>query len=237
VAQQLHISEGQDTALLRAVAAQLRVPLTIISRQTELLSLQQQSTEATDVIHSQAVAALTLVDTYLLGLQLLEQSHLQLEPVSVSSVLVDVAHTLDGFAKRYNVELDLAIAGKYGPVMAHPQALYSALSALGFSFIEALGAQPQRTKRLLQLAVYKKRDKIITGAYSAVPLSVGDWQKAKQLYGSAKQPLNNLGTSGAGMFVADALGQAMHANVQVSRYARRAGLAMTLLPSKQLQLI
>jgi hypothetical protein len=58
------------------------------------------------------------------------------------------------------------------------------------------------------------------------------------LYGTARQPLTSLlGSSGAGVFVAEALAQAMTSRLRAGRHGRQAGLAMTLPPSQQLQFI
>jgi hypothetical protein len=78
-------------SLLLSVAEHLKVPLTTIARQAELgqLTGQVNLTDAA-AIRAQAMAALTLVDSYLLGLELLSrQASLELEPVSVASTLTD----------------------------------------------------------------------------------------------------------------------------------------------------
>src|SRR6476661_3212441 len=109
----------QADNLLLSVAEHLKVPLTTIARQAELGQLTGR-VELTDAaaIRTQATAALTLVESYLLGLELMsQQGSLQLEPVSVSSTLMDAAHDLDRFAKHYQVQLEVEVGGKFGPVM------------------------------------------------------------------------------------------------------------------------
>src|SRR6478672_5323110 len=110
---------GETTRLLLSVAEQLKAPLTVIARQMELAPLSKDGVDP-KLVHSQATAALTLVDSYLLGVELMaSQNALQLEPVSVSSMLVDAAHQLEQYAKQYDIDIELAIAGRYEPVMAH----------------------------------------------------------------------------------------------------------------------
>ena len=242
--------QDRTTRLLLSVAEQLKAPLTQIARQAELLELQatqQTQTVPYDLgvlpaaanMSAQATAALTLVDSYLLGVDLLSQE-LELEPVSVSSVLVDVAHQLSGYAKQYGVSTEVTLAGKYEPVMAHPAALKAALTSLGYSLIEAQGASGAAHPggRRIVLAGHRTAHGIAAGLYSPEKLATEAWRKAQSLYGRAQQPLASmLGTSGAGLFVADALAAAMASELRVTRRAREYGLALTLVPSQQLQFI
>jgi K+-sensing histidine kinase KdpD len=227
----------RDVGLLRSVAQQLTFPLTAIARQAEL-SLLTGDPSAVDIasIRAQAQAALTLVDSYLLGLQLLEnQSVLALEPVSVSSVLIDVAHELDGFAKQHNTRLRLHIAGRYQPVMAHHGGLRAALLAIGYALLESYS--PERGS--MTLAVHRTPRGIITGLYGDYEqLSAEQWRKAILLQGKAAQPFHTLTAgNGAGLFVADTIMRAMETTLRVGRYLKQQGLATTLQPSQQLQFV
>jgi hypothetical protein len=231
----------QSDDLLFSVAEQLKVPLTTIARQAEMGQLMANP-EMVDAasIRTQAAAALTLVDSYLLGLELLrEQAELALEPVSVSSLLVDTAHELDRFAKQYNVELEVTTGGRYGPVMSHARGLKAALLSLGFTLIEAQAAQPQRRPRRLVLAMHRTPHGIVTGMYGQYEaLNAGRWRAALDLCGKAKQPLSVLGSgSGAGLFVADTILRSMETRLRVGRYQHLSGLAATMQPSQQLQLV
>ena len=110
----MHAESTADThmGMLLSVAEQLKTPLTVIARQMELADIAE-TTVSPRLVHSQAQAALTLVDSYLLGLQLASsQQQLELEPVSVSSMLADTVHQLDHYAKQYDVEMDVRIAGR-----------------------------------------------------------------------------------------------------------------------------
>src|SRR5688500_18916876 len=131
--------ESQDvTQLLRSVADQLKLPLTAIARQAELGQLTgNPALVGLAAVRTHDTAAMALVDCYLLGLQLMqEQTSLALEPVSVSSTLAETANELDGFARQYGTRLELHIAGRYEPVMAHRAGLKSALLALGYALLE-----------------------------------------------------------------------------------------------------
>ena len=224
------------TRLLHAVAEQLKTPLTGIARQAELGQLTGEPTLSDlSAIRLQATAALTLVESYLLGLQLLQkQTTLDLEPVSVSSLLVEVAHEFSGLAKRYGVAVELHVAGKYGPVMAHPAGLKSALLALGYALLEGSPAGRPR----LTLAAHRTPHGIITGLYGDYPeLNTEAWRRALELKGRATQPLAAVSGNGAGLFVADAILQAMSTRLRVGRHLNMSGLAATFQPSQQLSFV
>jgi hypothetical protein len=182
---------------------------------------------------------LRLLDNYVLGVRLnLEHEALELEPVSVASVLYDTGQQLDSLAKNYGVSLELNIAGRYGPVMAHRQGLQSALVSLGSTLIEALPAleSPQLT---LHLATHRCRYGIVAGLYAdSNHLTADVLRQGRKLYGKARQPIGALTYSaGAGMFVADSIFKAMHLQLQVSRHHRLYGLGAVLRPNYQMQLV
>lgn len=231
---------GETTNLLRAVAEQLKIPLTAIARQAELHQLQG-AVELHDVarMHSQAAAALTLVDCYLFGLELMrEQTSLALEPVSVSSTFVDIAHDLHGVAGQYGVDLELSIAGKYEPVMAHPRGLRAALLSLGYGLVEAQAAQEVK-RHTLTLAVHRTSQGIVAGMYGEYQhLDASAWRTALKLCGQASQPFTALTSgSGAGLFVADTILRSMQSRLRVGRHQKASGLAATFQPSQQLAFV
>jgi hypothetical protein len=223
--------------LLLSVAEELKLPLLQIARQAE----QGRLTGATDLLVIQATAdsALRLLDSYALGVRLaLEPEQLALEPVSVSSVLYDTGQQLNALANNYGVELELSIAGRYGPVLAHRQGLQAALVSLGAALIEALPAQENPRLRL-QLATHRSRYGIVAGLYADTKqLSNEALQRGRELQRHSRQPLMNLThTSGAGIFVADTILRAMRLNLRASRHRRLYGLGTVLQPNHQLQLV
>ncbi|MDB5169513.1 MAG: hypothetical protein JWO41_869 [Candidatus Saccharibacteria bacterium] len=223
--------------LLLSVAEQLKLPLLQIARQAELASLHAQPNLG--LIQSTADTALRLIDGYVLGVRLnLEQSQLDVEPVSVSSILYDTGQELDAIAKAYGVSLELNIAGRYGPVMAHKQGLQTALVSLGVALIEALPAT-EAPQLKLQLAAYRCRYGIVAGLYSETEqLSLDALRQGRRLQGKVRQPLaQHSHTSGAGIFVADALLAAMDLKLQLTRHHGLFGLGTVLEPNNQLQLV
>lgn len=223
--------------LLLGVAEELKLPLLQIARQAEQAQLSGKPDLA--LIQTTADTAIRLLDNYVLGVRLaLEPEQLAMESMSVSSVLYDTGHQLDALAKSYGVSLELSIAGRYGPVLAHRQGLQAALVSLGAALIEALPAQesPQLT---LQLATHRSRYGIVVGLYADSHQLTNDaLQRGRQLQGRSRHPLVSLThTSGAGIFVADTILRSMRLNLTASRHHRLYGLGTILQPSHQLQLV
>lgn len=223
--------------LLLNVADHLKIPLMQIARRAE----HGQLTGTADLQNIQATAdaALRLVDSYALGVRFsLEPQLLQYESVSVSSVLYDTGQALDALAKSYGVGLELNIKGRYGPVLAHREGLQSALTSLGLALIEALPALegPQLT---LQLATHRSRYGIVAGLYADTKqFTAKTLKKGRLLQPDSRQPLLDIThTSGAGIFVADAILQAMDLNLSASRHAGLYGFGTVLQPNRQMQLV
>jgi hypothetical protein len=229
--------ESAHELLLRAVAEELKLPLLQIARYAELDELINSSTSLKD-IRTNADMALNLVDGYLLGLELnAAQAHFELEPVSVSAVLNDTAHELQGFAKLYDVTVTLDIATIQGPVMAHRRGLQVALVSLGSNLLTALAAGEDN--RELQLALHRGANGLVAGVYGVdSQLNQKSLRQARELYGRTRQPLHNLlAGSAAGIFVADVLLGAMSSRLLPSRHAHYYGLAASLPYSRQLTLV
>ena len=226
---------GLSQQLLLSVAEELKLPLMQIARQTEFGRLSGE----TDLKSIQATAetALRLLDSYVLGVRL-SQHQLELEPVSISSVLYDASQQLDGLAKNYGVGLELSIAGRYGPVMAHRQGLQSALVSLGAALIEAIPANDAPQLKL-KLATHRSRYGIVAGVYSdSQRITNHSLERGRQLLDRSRQPLIDVThTSGAGIFVADSILKAMDLSLTASRHRRLHGLGAVLQPSKQVQLV
>lgn len=225
--------------LLLSLAEQLKVPFLQIARHAELASLSKDLESLGDISVA-ASGALKLIDNYILGVQLAQQPGyvFDTEPVSVPSVLYDVTAELMPLAKSYGIKLDLSVDGKFTPVMAHRKGLQAALVSLGYSLIEALPANDAPQLRL-QFSAHHCRYGVVAGVYcNADNLSAKTLQQGRLLHGKARQPLTQLSpSSGAGIFVADALLQAMQSQLTTSRHHNLRGLAAVLQPNPQLQLV
>jgi hypothetical protein len=223
--------------LLVALAEQLKLPLLHISQHLEIVraggELQPQHIEHV------ADMAMYLIDSYILSRQLtLSQTQLELEPVSVSSVLQSAAHRLDGIAKEYACDVSIELSGRYGPVMAHRQGLEASIVSLGYSFIEAQQVTGKQKSRVV-LAAHKTRFGITAGIYGDhEELTADMFRRARLLFGRAKHSLPPLGHSAnAGIFVADLLMSLMQSKLYVSRHSKLTGLAAVLVPNPQLALV
>lgn len=223
--------------LLLHVADQLKMPLQQIARQAELGMLHQQ----VDLkqIQSTTSAAIHLLDSYALGVRLaLEPEQLDMQSVSVPAVLYDAGHQLDLLAKNYGVQLELDIAGRYGPVMTNRQGLQSALVSLGSALIEALPAL-ESAQLKLYLGTHQSRYGIVAGLYTdSEQLNPGVLARARKLQGKSRQPFLSLThTSGAGIMVAESILNAMHLKLLASRHNRLYGFGTVLQPNPQMQLV
>lgn len=220
--------------LLLTVAEELKLPLLQIARQAEL----GEKSDLTS-IQSTAETALRLLDNYALAVRLaMRPEQLDLESISVSSVLYDAGQQLDSLAKSYGVGLELGISGRFGPVLAHREGLQAALVSLGAALIEALPAQ-ENCQLKLYMATHRSRYGIVAGLYADTKqLTSVALERGRKLQKESRQPLLNLShTSGAGVFVADTLLSAMDLHLIASRHHKLYGLGTILQPNHQLQLV
>jgi len=233
-----HDSQMLSEQLLLSVAEELKLPLLQIARQAEYGCLHGEADLKS--IQATADAALGLLDNFVLGMRLnLEHRELEVEAVSVSSVLYDAGQQLDALAKNYGVGLELNIAGKFGPVIAHREGLQAALVSLGAALIEALPALEGSPQLKLQLATHRSRYGIVAGMYADTQRLTNEvLNQGRKLQHLSRQPLMNVThTSGAGIFVADSILRAMQLRLRASRHHRLYGLGTVLQSSPQIQLV
>jgi hypothetical protein len=230
--------------LLLGVAEELKMPLMQIAHLAEMTAKSADDITSFRAIQSTADTGLQLIDNYILGIRLKTEPQLfELESVSVSSVLYDTGEKLRVLAKSYGVHLELSIGGRFAPVTANKEALQAALVSLGAALIEAIPALDGSMDRqlCLQLATHKSRYGIVAGLYSDVSqLSSSLLSSGRKLSrtSSSRQPLINLThTSGAGVFVAETILNAMDLKLTASRHRNLYGIATILKTNNQLQLV
>lgn len=222
--------------LLSAVAEHLRQPLLYV-RQAAELAEDDQSIIAPAELRSAADAGLMLVEHFL-SWQRLEQSGEK--PVSAQVGLTSVMHqvqgTLQAIATSGQTSLELIVNGRYSPVISDPQVLSSALSALALSFIEASSAHEHSR---VVLGVHKTRWGLVAGVYSqSLSVRADSFLRHRQLVGSARQLLPTSSHSPmSGVAVAEALFGQLDVKLRPSKHKGMDGLAVTLAPSPQLQLL
>lgn len=232
-------SDYSYSQLLISLSEQLKLPLRQISNEAELY-LKGYSV---DVARVQAISenAISLIEAYNLSLRLANQLNYELvtESVSVSSILYEALSEIQAIARLYDVQLELDINGKNGPVAVHRQGLQSAFVGLASALIELLPAQTSSNKLVLYFASHRSRYGIVAGVYSSLPsLNNQLLNKGRRLHGYARQPIANLSQSSAsGIFIADSILNALKLNLHVSRHKHLYGLGVILEPSHQLSFI
>jgi len=225
--------------LFLGLAEQLSRPLLQIAQLAELAAHDELAAahERWQTAAAVSHASLQLVESYALSLRVHGKvTPLHLEPVTVSSLLYDTAHHLQPFAKQYDVELQLEPGPRVQPIIADRAVLQSALTSLGQVFVVAQAEADERTP--VRLSAHRGRHGMVAGLYGKSTLGAESLRRAQTLYGQARQPLEHL-VSGpaAGVFVADSLLRTLAARLHVARYRGLTGLAATLQPSQQLQLV
>jgi hypothetical protein len=235
----INASKRADGLLFAALAEQVKLPFMTIAHAAELLRLNPGADELEKLLATISLtsdAAMKLIDGYLLSVQLQQGATLPLEPVSLGSVVYDTAQRLAAYARAHDCEIEVDIRGRYGPVMARTEVVKTALEALGYSFIEAASRPGLKTK--VVVSVRKISGGISAGVYSDMAISSALFKQAKILKGLARQPLGDFSAgSGAGVFVADALFDWLDSPMRVARLSGLQGLASTLIPSRQLNLV
>jgi hypothetical protein len=225
--------------LFLGLAEQLTRPLLQVAQLAELATHDeiQVAHERWQTVGAVAHASLQLVESYALSLRVHGKiTPLYLEPVTVSSLLYDTAQHLQPFAKQYGVELELEPGPRVQPIIADRAVLQSALTSLGQVFVVAQAEVDESAP--VRLSAHKGRHGMVAGLYGKTSLCADSLRRAQALHGQARQPLEHL-VSGpaAGVFVADSLLRTLAAHLHVARYRGLTGLAATLQPSQQLQLV
>lgn len=232
-------AESDEQRLFFALTEQMKLPFLQIARASELVSITGDITRLS-MIEKVADNALQLLDSYLLSTRLSAAGDaLVLEPVSLSATLDDIAHKMEKIAHDNRCDLELHIAGRYGPIMAHPAGLQAALLNLGKVFIDVQNERTHTKRPVITLAAHRTSKGIVAGMFSDVEgLNIDMFKRAHKMYGSARQPLAQLtAQNGAGVFVADSLLVSMSSGLRVARHNKLTGLAATFAPSQQLALV
>lgn len=223
--------------LLLNLAGQLKTPFIQIARLSELGRLYKEEDQLASV-ETIAKAALTLLDNYILGVNLYQANyHFDNEAVSVPAVLYDARSKLGRLGEAYGVDVELLTTTKTPTVQANRQALEAALVSLGSALIEALPAL-QSNQLKLYLATHNSRYGIVAGIYAETKkLSDQTIKDGRRLLKQSAQPLLNLSANrGAGFFIADAICRAMDLELVASRHKSQFGIGVILKPSHQLEL-
>lgn len=228
----------ENDRLFKILIEQLKLPFLHIARQTEAAKYGTMTDYAD--INSIAEMSIKLIDSYLLTSGESDQTSLELEPVSLSSVLNSAAENLTSLAKVYDCDVELHLGGKYAPVMSRNDKLEAAITMLGYSFIESnLANSPNRKRGRVILSGYRTSHGLVAGVFSPeVEITNENFQHSINNFRSTKQAIPEMSHStGAGIFIADSILRDLTTKLRVAHYKRISGLAATLIPSQQLQLV
>jgi hypothetical protein len=228
----------EDDRLFKKIIEQLKLPLLHIARQTELAKYGTLANY--DDLNSIAEMSIKMIDSYLLTAGQNNQLSLDFEPVSISSALHAAADNLTNLAKLYNCSVELHIAGKYGPVMSQKNKLVAAYTMLGYSFIEANLSNNTKNKRgRVILTGYRTSQGLVAGVFSPeISISNESFHRAINTYDTKRQAIPEVSQStGAGILIANSIFNDLATRLRVAHYKRISGLAATLIPSHQLQLM
>lgn len=222
------IQDDYSYRLLGALAEELKLPLLQIARLSEL-----ENNPATKLT---AEMALNLIDGYVLGMQSEEQTALRLEPVTISSILYETAEVLKPLASQNGCEVRIDISARLAPVMGDRRLMQHAFTILGYELLHGL---TEAHKPVLTLAMHRSKSQIIAGIFTDnAGLTTDAFRRAKALVGLARQTLpGGSSINGAGIFIADNLLVGMASSFKVARHNKQVGLAASLVPSRQLELV
>lgn len=225
--------------LFLGLAEQLTRPLLTISHLSELARTDEVThAERWQLIRTITDSSIRLVESYALSLRVHGNvTPLVFEPVSISSMLYETAERLSPFAKQYGVEVELDTGPRVQPVVADRAVLQSAFESLGQVFVVAQAELADYEP--IRLSAHRSRHGVVAGLYStADSLGADSLRRARAVQGRARQPLQQL-VSGpaAGVFVAESLLQTLTARLHIAHYHNMTGLATTLQPTQQLQLV
>lgn len=201
------------------VADQLKMPLLQIRHLIELSEAGRD-----EQIMALASHALRTIDAYELAHG---QSSLALEPVSVGSVMYDVAHRLFPYAQQYNCDIAIDSKGKHGSIMAERSSLQLLLELLG----ETLVAMPSASKcPRIVLGAHAVKGEVVAGVFRAAKDMELSPRRADGRSAAAWQPDAAIG-------LAELLALRLDTTLKPYRHSRFPGVGARFLRSSQLRLV
>lgn len=228
-----------QTALLNALAHDLRLPLLQVKTKLEVLEQGSRPVATEDLAHLQAsaTAGLHQIEAYIFSL-LPSDDQLQLAPLSLGALLDDVAHQIEPYATHYQTTLE--VHQKYTkPVLAHTATVKLAFTCLAESLIRTQAAQAAQSDYRLTLGAHRVAGQIAAGVYGGLDgLSGRFLDSARKLAGRAAQPTSVAPPgSSAGILIADRLFAHFGLRLRPSHHEKQPGLAVNFQLSNQLVLL
>ncbi len=235
---------ARQRALLVALSDDLALPFLQVKNSIEIAASESFASEVMNehasTISLTAEAGLQLVEAYRLLLRSEELLNTPFEPVAIGATLEEVAHRLQGYAKKYATRIEVDVQGRFAPVLANQESLAMAIEVLSSSLIRAQSAQEHKELHRIVLGAHRSTDGLLAaGVFSNVHgLSDKSLRAARSLVGQARQPLPAIPPGAAsGILVADMLCATLWQPLRTAAHRSLGGLATNLPISKQLQFI
>lgn len=224
----LSLSERLSELFLQITRLSESIPLDDPARAQDILGTMRTLSES----------AMLLTQSYTVDARLRSRLiHPEVQAITASSLLHEMATTLRPLAIAYGVTLTVDEPTNSVPILGDPVILHAALTSLVQVFV--LAASEQGGGETLRISAHRSRHGLVAGVYmESSELTTDAFRRAKRLYGSVSEPMGKLVHGPAtGVFVADSLLHMVSAKLHVARYQHWTGLATTLPICHQLQLV
>lgn len=220
------MTEGQHDII--ALAEALRLPLL-------QLCVNSQGVQDPYQIQTISTAALRDIDAFITTFTEVSQTKLQLEPLYMGAILVDVAETLKPYANVHNANFVIDDHSKHQPIMGDSRILRSAYELIAKTLCD-FGGSKQNPEVFLRADTRHGYPRL--GVYrSDIALDAHDVQLAQKLLGGAVINSGAFHQLGAlRIEIARKLLGFIGVRLRSARSAGREGIAMQLSPSVQGQL-
>lgn len=229
VAEQKNVTLQSDR-YERSLALQLQQTLLQISQYAQI---DVQNTVSIDVL---ARRALDMVDCYLASSIQSNQLALELETISLGSVMQDVLHHLTPTARQYGCQLQLKTSGSKQLVSADKKLSKAVFVALGHSFIEQAGMAGNNGEVIFALRGNSQEQ--TAGVFTAnTQVSARSLRQLRKLSGNAQKQCSAMAGTGTGIVLADRLLARMDKQLFTTRFQKASGMAVSFAKSQQLQLV
>lgn len=210
--------------LLLLLGEELKQPLVAISQLSEMQGSQQET-------NAYARQALQTIDNMLLYQRFSSgQLALQLEPVHVGATMQEVAQKMAPLAKAMGCQISIEVAHGLHPVDVDRRLLRSALLSLWQAFLATIPADTE---------VICRAKKTTKGVYLSLQSSGADLTniRLKQPNFDSTQPLQGVAGASADLLAAQAMFSLLGSDVSKKATKTTTGFGLTLVPSRQLQMV
>jgi signal transduction histidine kinase len=211
--------------LLLLLGEELKQPLIAIAQLAELEGGGKTETNA------YARQALQTIDNMLLYQRFSSgQLELQLEPVHVGAAMQEVVHKMQPLAQALGCHISIDIAHGLQPVDVDRRLFTSALLSLWQAFLATTPSDAQIVCRA------KKSTKGVYVSLQSASADLVDIHLRRPNFDST-QPLKGVAGASADLLTAQAMFLLLGTDVGKTRTKTTSGLGLTLLPSRQLQMV